>query len=418
MLEIGLLLGFYAQVLAVMGFFGQWGTSKLIATVPVFLFFLFLIYRKQKIDFEFIKKNRILFSVLSLMFLVNLVGALGPELGFDALWYHLTIPKIWLLTEKIYFLKGDLYYSGLPKLLEILFAIPLSFGWEIGAKLIHYLFGVLCVITTYKLARLYLDEKKSLLAAIIFYANLVVGWMSITAYIDLGRTFFEALALLVFLKKKYFWCAIILGFAITSKILALGSLPIFLILGLPTFYSLLSIIIVSPWLIFNWLSTGNPIYPIFSGYDLSSTRSIFDFVTVFIKAADPILPIYLLIIPPLISNFKFLISNLKSKQLLVYCFLSLVIWWLTPRTGGGRFLLPYLPAWSVLTVLTIHNLKEKNIKHFLNLIIIFLVVISIGYRAVANWKYVPYLFGQQTKQEFLDKYLNKDYGKNYYYQLP
>lgn len=417
MLEIGLLLGFYAQIIAGMGFLGWWQVGKLWLTLPVFLIISFLVLKKKKMGFEIVRRNKFLFLVLGFMFFVNLIGALGPELGFDALWYHLSLPKLWLISEKIFFLNNDFYYSALPKLLEMFFAIPISIGWEIGAKLIHYLFGVLCVVATYKLARLYLDEKKSLLAAIVFYANLVVGWMSTTAYIDLGRTFFEALALLMFLKKRYFWCAVVLGFAITSKILAFGSLLIFLILGLPIFYFLISILIPMPWLIFSFINTGNPIYPIFSGYDLSSARSLFDFVTIFVTSADPILPIYLLIVPLVILNFKFLTSNFKLKQLFVYCFLSLVMWWLTPRTGGGRFLLPYLPAWSTLTILTIEILKEKNIKYFLNIIIVILVIISIGYRFVANIKYVSYLTGQLTKQEFLDKYLNKSFGKNWYYKI-
>ena len=39
---------------------------------------------------------------------------------------------------------------------------------------------------------------KSLLAVLLFYTNLVVGWMSITAYIDLSRTYFEIMSFLSF----------------------------------------------------------------------------------------------------------------------------------------------------------------------------------------------------------------------------
>ena len=35
-----------------------------------------------------------LFVILIGQILVNLIGALGPELGFDALWYHLTEAKL------------------------------------------------------------------------------------------------------------------------------------------------------------------------------------------------------------------------------------------------------------------------------------------------------------------------------------
>ncbi|MEK7504198.1 MAG: hypothetical protein AAB550_01725, partial [Patescibacteria group bacterium] len=206
---------------------------------------------------------------------------------------------------------------------------------------------------------------------------------SITAYIDLGRTFFEILALYLFIEKKYIQTSIVLGLAISTKILAVGSLIIFAILGFPTFYFLISIFIVSPWLIFNWISTGNPIYPIFSEYPMDWNFSIN-----ILRLADPINPIYVMVLP-----------LLKKTPITIYCLLSFMVWFLTPHTGGGRFLLPYLPAWSVLAAILI----RKN-KFFVTMAIL-LAVISIGYRGLANAKYLPYLFGQQSKQDFLNKYL-------------
>ena len=326
-----------------------------------------------------------LFSILFLQALVNLIGALGPELGFDALWYHTTIPKIWLAMHKITFLGGDLYYSGLPKLMDMLYVYP-------GAQLIHFSFGILTLIVIYKLARKYLNNTYSLLACIIFYSNLVVGWQSITAYIDLGRTFFEILALYLFLEKKYLQTAIILGLAVSTKILSLGSLPIFIILGLPIAYCLLPILIVSPWLLFNYLNTGNPVYPIFSSYLID-----WNFSLNILRLADPINPIYIIILPFIILSFSHF--WVIYKLLIIYCTLSFVIWFLTPHTGGGRFLMPYLPAWSVLTAILI----QKN-KFFVSLVIV-LAIISIGYRGLANAKYMPHLLRIETEQEFLDKYL-------------
>ncbi|MDP1743837.1 MAG: hypothetical protein Q8L51_03540 [Candidatus Amesbacteria bacterium] len=280
---------------------------------------------------------------------------------------------------------GDLYYSGLPKLIDMLYVYPFS-------QLIHFCFGILTLIVIYKLARKYLNSTYSLLACIIFYSNLVVGWQSITAYIDLGRTFFEILALYLFIEKKYFQTAIVLGLAVSTKILALGSVGIFLFLGLPIAYCLVPILVVSPWLAFNYLNTGNPIYPIFSGFPMD-----WNFSLNILRLADPINPIYIIILPFVILSF----SNLwtKHKTLLIYCILSFVIWFLTPHTGGGRFLLPYLPAWSVLTAILI----QKN--KFLVTMAIILAIISIGYRGIANAKNIPYLMGIQTKQDFLDKYL-------------
>ena len=190
----------------------------------------------------------------------------GTRAWFDALVSPAHSANLACSTQ-ITFLSGDLYYSGLPKLIDMLYVYPYS-------QLIHFSFGILTLVVIYKLARKYLNSTYSLLACVIFYSNLVVGWQSITAYIDLGRAFFEILALYLFVEKKYLQTAIVLGLAISSKILAVGSVGIFIILGLPIAYCLVPILIVFPWLLFNYLNTGNPIYPIFANYPIDWNFSL------------------------------------------------------------------------------------------------------------------------------------------------
>lgn len=398
MFVIAVCIGVLSYLIMTLGLLGILTISSLMLLVTVFLFFLIFfispLLSPLKLRGDTVRRGDTWFLVvLFIQAVINLIGALGPELGFDALWYHTTIPKLWLAQNKITFLGGDYYYSGLPKLIDMFYVFPIS-------QLIHFGFGILCLLVIYKLARKYLDHMGSLLACVIFYSNLVVGWQSITAYIDLGRTFFEILALYLFLEKKYLQTSIVLGLAISTKILAVGSLAIFAILGLPTFYFLISIFIVSPWLIFNWINTGNPVYPIFSGYPLDWNFSIN-----ILRLADPINPLYVMVLPLLITppfpplKLRGGIKEGDIKTLVIYCALSFMVWTLTPHTGGGRFLLPYLPAWSVLAAILI----RKN-KFFIGMALV-LAIISIGYRGLANTKYLPYLFGLQTKQEFLDKYL-------------
>ena len=129
------------------------------------------------------------------------MGALGPEIGFDALWYHLTIPKLYLENNSIFYIPGGLlYYSTIPKLTEMLYTAAIALNGEILAKLIHFCFGILTCVALFKLSRLFFSLKISLIAVVIFYSNLVVGWQSITAYVDLARTFFEIMALWAFAK--------------------------------------------------------------------------------------------------------------------------------------------------------------------------------------------------------------------------
>ena len=388
MFTLAVSLGILSYTLMGLGLVGWLNKTAIYAVLVSWLLVIGYWYRAGIKNFKFQIKNSWLWILLAIQVLVNFVGVLGPELGFDALWYHTTIPKLWLIQHKITFLGGDLYYSGLPKLIDMLYVYPWS-------QLIHFGFGMLTLVVIYKLARKYLNNTYSLLACIIFYSNLVVGWQSITAYIDLGRTFFEILALYLFVEKKYLQTAIVLGLTISAKILAVGSLVIFALLGFSTLYFLISILIPLPWLLFNYLNTGNPIYPIFSNYPIDWNFSIN-----ILRLADPINPIYVMATIMLSAQYSMLRETIKKyKILFFYCVFGFVVWFLTPHTGGGRFLLPYLPAWSVLTAILI----QKN-KLLLSMAIV-LAIISIGYRGLANAKNIPFLLRIETKQEFLDKYL-------------
>ncbi len=372
-----------------------------------------------KIALSLSLKAKLLLALSAIMAGVNLLGALGPELGFDALWYHLTIPKIWLLNHKISFIAdGRYYYSVMPKLAEMGYLSALAMANETLAKLMHFSWGLLTLSVIYKTARKWLSQEYSLLAVIIFFANLVVGWQSTTAYVDLCRTFFEVLAFYCLVENKIYKSGLALGLAIATKLLAIGTLPVFWLLLVLQKASIKSVLIftalatvpVLPWLLFAYLSTGNPIYPIFSGYDLSSVRHVSDVITIFVRSADPLSPIYLMLLPMTIYY-----RHRLPKIVTIYCLLALLVWWFIPRTGGGRFIMPYLPVFSVLAALTIKLIKTNLLRRVAIGLVIILMVISIGVRGLANSKFLPVVFGLQTKADFLDKNLNKNFGGNYFY---
>lgn len=432
MFEIAILIGIYSYLVFALGLSG-WLYPKLLAVITGV--FLIIITRKMTV-IKIIKEDKTSWVLVGLIFaqaLVNLVGALGPELGFDALWYHLTLPKIYLQNHRLVYIPGNLlYYSTLPKLLEMLYVSALAFQGEILAKIIHFIFGVLSAIGLYKLSRRYLRVKSTLIVVTIFYTALVVGWQSITAYVDLARTFFEILALDYFLKwyekerkQNLIKSALMIGLAISTKLLALGSLIIFLFLIIfkrkfKDFlaFSGIALLVSLPWLVFSFIHTRNPVYPIFGNILDSShkfvsfniMRFISDFWNLFLRSADPISPIILIFLP------LFLVSKLSKtgKVLAAYCLLAYVVWYFTPRIGGGRFFLPYLPAFSLLCGFVFEaKEKQKIIRRFLIIFIIFITVINVIYRGIANKKYLPVILGRQTKADFLKRNLNFKFGDFY-----
>lgn len=440
MISIGLLIGAYSYTIFLLGVAGLLNRTILLASIIIYgIVGCFILIQKIKKNFFTLSLKRI--DALLLMLIisqaaVNIVGVLAPELSFDALWYHLTLPKIYLLNYQIFFIPGGLYYySVMPKLIEMLYIPALLFGNEITVKIIHFSFGILTLLVLYSLSRRFLDKTYSLLALVVFYSSLVVGWESITAYIDLGRTFYEILALFFFIKwwekrslSKLLFLGALVGLAISSKLIAIGSLGIFIILILLTSQQkikdsiillLLSLFIPLPWFIFSYLNTGNPVYPLFSPlYTIMPSLQLlnpfnffFDMVRLFTFADDPISPLYIIFLPFLGIVYKKFTK--KEKLLVTYSLLALVVWYITPRTGGGRFILPYLPAFSLVLVITAQYLNKKVIKSYIMGVIIIASIISISYRALANAKYIPVIMGRESKDEFLEKNLNFSFGDFY-----
>lgn len=447
MFNTALLTGLYAYSILFLGLLGQ--LSRIVILIDTFIFLVIILipYRKikKKIGFPaFRKQNLIFYLILSIFFLlvfVNLIGALGPELAFDALWYHLTLPKLYLLKEAFYFIPGGtLSYSTFPQLTEMLYLPALAIHSEILAKLVHFFFGIGTCLTIYKIARDYLSKEFSLLAVLIFYSNLAVAWESITAYIDLARTFFELLAFWGILKwireKKDKWLiysSLMTGFAISTKLLSFGTLAVLLILifsyslklkqaFLKIFrnlilYFTLAIFVASPWFIHSFINRGNPFYPLFSLAfqgetnlpSLSPLKLINDLWQVFTHAADPISPVYMVFFPLIFIAFKKF--SFKERIFFYFSLLSLIVWYLTPRTGGGRFIIPFLPVLSILVVLTLNILKNRKMLALLSIIfIVFISLTTVFFRGAANYRYLDYILGRQTKEEFLGEYLEFDFG--------
>ena len=354
---------------------------------------------------------------------ISLVGALGPELGFDALWYHLTIPKLYSDAGRIFHLPGGLlYYSELPRLGEMLFLSGLSLLGQVGAHLVSWAAGVGSGVGLYFLSRRYLDRTRSLLATLLFYSTPLVGWLSGSGYVDLTRTLFEVLALYFILQKRVVLAGVSLGLAISIKTLSLGSfVPLIAVTYLvfkkvkPVVVLLFVASLISlPWFISAYLNTGYPFFPLGAGildqrHDLfPQGTNVFSLLTDFGKLAlfpeDPISPLYLIFLPFVLFRVKTLYKRLGP--ILVYAVLSYTLWWITPRTGGGRFLLPYLPAFSLVCVAALGFVEDRVVKKLLFLSIIAGALINIAYRGVANSRLLPFLLGQETREEYLCRNLD------------
>ncbi len=380
--------------------------------------------------------------LLSLQVFINFLGALSPELSFDALWYHLTPAKLYVQYQQIFHLPGWLLsVSSLPRFTEMLYTAALTLGSEIWAKLIHFLFGLGCLFALFNLLKRYFTVRISLLGVLTFYTMLIIGWQSTTAYVDLAWTFFEILALDYFLRwyeekkeENLSHSAILIGLAIATKILAFASLFVYLLLIFISRrkdwiksvlkFCFLSLLVVSPWLILSWVNVGNPFFPFFGSptdvQAINVSPSANWFVAKIVNLPfllwratfspdDIISLVYLLFLPLILLIIWKQKPSFKIAGL--YCLLGS---FLVP-SQSNRYFLPYLAALT-LPLLAIFNYpwkKKELLFNVFTIMIIFSALLNLGSRGLATKKFLPYLLNQETKSEFLTKNLNFSFGDFY-----
>lgn len=421
----------------------------LILPLVIFIFtiFLRLSFHFKKIWCDFLK-DRGGFSwiwPLGLFFLlgqiaVNAAALFLPEVSFDALWYHLTLPKLYLQEGKVQFFSGGLfYYSAMPQAMEMVYLLGLKFGGQILARSLHFLFGILSLVVTLQLARRFLSPVWAFLAGLIFYSQLTVSWLSSAAYVDLTRTFLELAALNLWLTwydkkddRNLFLTGCIIGLASSVKLLSMLTgitfLGMILVAGerkiKPVLLFLAGFLLVlAPWLIYGWLSTKTLLYPFLTAWFWQSqtvglgikgwflSRDLFQFLQAVLATAftkgDILSPVFAIGLPLLIWKRNFLRTQ-EIFLLGVYVAVNFLVWFLMP-INYNRFLLPYTPAIIVLILIALQGYSKtvKTIFIFVSFLTIFL---HLGVRTVVsygNWK--PLLGGEKW-QEYLDRRLTDSTG--------
>jgi hypothetical protein len=215
--------------------------------------------------------------------LIAFVGALAPEIEYDALWYHLWLPKLWLEQGRPVDTVVD-YISLYPLTWELVFSGGIVWGGPVAAKLLHFACLLLTGLLTYQLTRHFMPLASPWLAVALFVTVPTVLWEATTAYIDLAFAFHTGLVIYALLRyvegRRWQWLALAalnLGLALATKHLALFVL-VLAVSGLALWLWLqdrnlrhalapaillagLSLLLPLPWYIRNWFAAGNPFFP-------------------------------------------------------------------------------------------------------------------------------------------------------------
>lgn len=223
---------------------------------------------------------RIIFSGTTGLLIFALLKSLAPPLAYDAQVYHLVLPLRHLAAGQI-LIYDDLLFSGFPQMLHMqylwLFGLgvqtPAVFGWWIG---------VMGLSSIWMIGKTWFSDNAAATAiAALFTSYTLIEALS-TAYVDWAGIWVGAGALLLFVEWKarkrgsdLILLGVLAGISVAFKY-TFGILLLILLAGVAwenrkTIKQMVwqvfqvgigATLTIAPWLLKNWLSTGNPVYPL------------------------------------------------------------------------------------------------------------------------------------------------------------
>ncbi|MFC2061473.1 ArnT family glycosyltransferase [Elusimicrobiota bacterium] len=399
--------------------------------------------------------GKLLLTAFAVCSLLNIISSYIPALQSDALQYHLLIPRYYMAEGRIFNLSQIVRYSVFPQLMEYIFLLGMLLKSDAVARLLHTGFGVFTALAVFSFTGRYFHKKTALLAMLLFTVSPVVRHLSGTGMIDLGLAFYFIMSGYVFMrwmetaeKKWLILFAVFCGFSFSVKytgILSLLWLPCGLIfkklinkdfmlkdkLKDTIIPILLFLLIISPWLIKNYIYTGNPVspfcYKIFGGSNWNGyidknwkshlkggvkTENIKEYLASklgFLKKIFSHTPLNIFALLILFGRLK------KAGPAMIF-FLTAMLYiiigaFIMPEIY--RFVLPGLAALSIVTAciyVKIGGIKGGGWMKAVKMILLLFIIGGIGNRiyevfvpVCRNWRVIISL---ETKEDFLKRKIN------------
>jgi len=394
--------------------------------------------------------------LLGILLLAGFVLTMTPEIGKDALIYHLAVPKLYLLHHGFYFIPGNVFASY-PLLGEMHYLLALFLQNDILAKAMNYavLCGILLGMALF--AKFLLQEHVfPTLSMLLFLSIPSVFAVSHMAYNDLFVTLFTLAAVYSFLRWSEqgmtVWlilCGVFSGSAAACKYTALLLTPLGCLgilwyafrrkaetlqtLQLLMLFAAAALIAGSPFYLKNWILTGNPLHPFFYGifggrewdgdqarlYDLfiqslGMGRTILDYLllpwNVSLRAKmdspqfDGILgPIFLLTLPFLAGLRRW---ETPVRVVLVYALLCFLFW--ASSAQQIRYLIPLFPILALVTGAIVTRYRKQKRIFALLLCIVAASLAFNGYHIIRGFMKISPLrtaAGIESRDEFLSRTL-------------
>lgn len=286
------LLSLLLLLLALAGFFNAWTVAGLLLLLAILCA---RDLRSVMHDVAALKRPRpetgmqrwiLIFSALGLAF--TFILALAPPIAWDSLAYHLTGARFTVEAGRIVH-PVDIPHLGFPLLGQMQFAMGMLFLGDGPAALFHFGYGLMALSLTVTLARRAFGHDAAWYAAAILLSIPTLHTLLSWPYVDGTLLFYATMAFYAFVRwretyqagtEEKRWLLLLglaCGFSGSVKYTAI-LIPVSIALSITWIarrdgivalirrlfpVAAVALLLVAPYLLENWLTTGNPLYPFF-----------------------------------------------------------------------------------------------------------------------------------------------------------
>ena len=324
-----------------------------------------------------------------------------PPVSWDETSYHLPYARFYVEHHGLA-VNPYLRYALNAHNIDLLYSLSLLFSDDILAHLFHASFAFLTALGIYSLGKTVSGRRTGVIAAVIFLLDPIILFLMKTSYIDLGFASFVFLSfygLTMWSRSGQNGWLYIAGFAsgiaAGSKYIGIMLIPVFaawiIIEGrkVSPFVKYLSLALIfgSPWLIRNYIISGDPIFPaggnIF-GYswlwskadsidqinemtwglkkDLPSLYHLpLDFIHNIQRFREDTVPWGMI---PVFSAFLLFVRfNSFGKRLCIFVCANILLWFFSTQILRYLvYLFPMMALLSALVIVTVFSLIHEKLK--------------------------------------------------------
>jgi len=388
---------------------------------------------------------------------LGLFTALAPPVKWDALVYHLTLPKLYGQTHGVR-LEADFFFSGMPQLTEMLYTAAVLLRGPIAAQTLGWAFGALLALGLAAHAHELLGARFAALTPAVLFSSFTVALSLSWAYADM-LLMLLSLACLIALRQwritqqpRWLWlAAVFAGFAMgckyTAALVPFGAAAVIALTPapllprsrarLPAAFLLIACLTFSPWLLKNWLFTSSPTYPLlfpashvdalrlqfYNPPDLADRNLLWAALIFFrntflgVQGGDPydatLGPLFVLLLFGLALGWRALASQVRDtlRPLAVFALVSYLGWailtFISQYAVQARLFFAIFPALTLLcagglAALTAFDAPTLRLSLIVKAVLVFILVLSALEQGIAFAAHSPlaYLAGAQRAADY------------------